>query len=227
LQAWFLAWFLAWFQDQIQRRLLPEIRYSLCDNESSFEAGSRMAATDLTHHFITAMPQLQDSLFTDSVVYLCRHDQEGTLGLIINKPLTMPLFEIFEQMGLEDERPYPATQTVLSGGPVETDKGFVLHDSPDDWKSTLELQDGLKLTTSRDILSDIAANKGPKNYLITLGCAGWGPGQLEQEIIENSWLTCPADKDILFSDDFPNMVNMVTSAMGFDMVQLTPNAGYC
>lgn len=186
-----------------------------------------MTSTNLTHHFITAMPQLQDSLFADSVVYICRYDEEGALGLIINKPQTMPLFEVFEQLGVEDERPYPATQTVLSGGPVETDKGFVLHDSNRDWKSTLPLEDGLKLTTSRDILTDIAANRGPENYLVTLGCSGWSPGQLEQEIIDNRWLVCPADKSILFSDDFPNMVSMVTTTMGFDMVQLTPNAGYC
>lgn len=186
-----------------------------------------MPNTELTHHFIIAMPQLQDSLFGNSVVYICRHDADGALGLIINKPGEMQLFEVFEQLGVEDERPYPASQTVLSGGPVETDKGFVLHDSPLDWKSTLKLADGLKLTTSRDIITDIAAGKGPEHYLLTLGCAGWSAGQLEQEIMGNSWLTCPADRDILFSDDFPNMVHMATALMGFDMVQLTPTASYC
>jgi putative transcriptional regulator len=161
------------------------------------------------------------------VVYICRHDDDGALGLIINKPLEIQLFEVFEQLEVEDERPYPASQTVVAGGPVETDKGFVLHDSPHSWESTLPLDHKLKLTTSRDILHDIASNQGPSNYLVALGCSGWGAGQLEKEIIENSWLVSAADTDILFSDDFPNMVNRVTSALGFDMVQLTPTASYC
>ena len=186
-----------------------------------------MTGTDLSHQFIIAMPQLQDSIFGNSVVYICRHDDEGALGLIINKPTSMQFFEVLEQMELEDERSYPASQTVLTGGPVETDKGFVLHDSAQSWKSSLELKHSLKLTTSRDIIADIAAGKGPGDYLFTLGCAGWGAGQLEEEIISNNWLTCPAEKDILFSDDFPNMVHMATARLGFDMVQLTPTASYC
>ena len=183
-----------------------------------------MTSESLTNKFLIAMPQLQDSCFEGSVIYVCNHNDEGALGLIINKPSELPLFEIFAQLELEDER---ANQTVLSGGPVENDKGFILHRSERSWTSTINLTNDLKLTTSKDILSSIARNDGPEEYLMTLGCSGWNPGQLEQELADNSWLAIPANQDILFSDDFANMADMIASTLGFNMVQLTPEIGYC
>lgn len=185
------------------------------------------ARNNLVDHFLIAMPQLHGSYFARSVIYVWRHAPEGALGLVVNSPLDMPMSEIFEQLEIEDNRPFPASQTVLSGGPVETDKGFILHDAPGVWTSTIEVTDDLRVTTSRDILADIGSGDGPGNYLVALGCAGWGPGQLEQEIVDNVWLVCPANKDIIFSTDYMNKADLAASTMGFNMVQLTPNASYC
>lgn len=186
-----------------------------------------MFQENLTHRFLIAMPQLQDEHFRGSLVYICRHNEEGTLGIVTNLPMDIPLFGVLEQLELEDARPYPAQQTVIAGGPVESNKGFILHDGDQEWESTVALEEGLKLTTSRDIMADIAGNTGPAHYLVALGCAGWGPGQLEQEIMNNAWLVCPAEKDILFAEDPHKMAALATASLGFDMVQLTPTAGYC
>lgn len=182
---------------------------------------------NLTNYFLIAMPQLEDACFANSLVYIWRHNEEGALGLVINNPLDMQLSDVFEQLKLEDMRQDTRQQTVLFGGPVEKDKGFIIHDSPYPWNSTLDVTEEIRITTSRDILADISRNAGPDNYLITLGCAGWGPGQLEQEIVDNSWLACPASKEIIFSGDFANKADLAASSMGFDLVQLSPNASYC
>lgn len=181
---------------------------------------------NLSHNFLIAMPKLQDRYFGGAVVYICRHCDDGTLGIVTNRPMDIAMFEVFEQLELEDGRPYPARQTVVQGGPVEGDKGFIIHDGERMWESTVPLEAGLKLTTSRDILEDIAANYGPDNYLLALGCAGWAPGQLEQEIMDNAWLVCPADHNILFSRDYASMVDLAAAKMGFHMDQLGPTAGY-
>lgn len=180
----------------------------------------------LVDHFLIAMPQLQDSYFANTVIYMWRHSAEGALGLVINLPIKMQLTEIFEQLGMEDLRPDDASQIVLSGGPVETEKGFVLHDGPTRWPSSLAITDELTLTTSRDILSDISRGEGPDNYLVALGCSGWTAGQLEQELKENSWLTCPASKGIIFSQDFAAKPEMAVATLGFSLNQLTPDVGY-
>ncbi|MDT8399920.1 MAG: YqgE/AlgH family protein [Pseudomonadales bacterium] len=181
----------------------------------------------LVNHFLIATPQLQDSYFAHSLVYVWRHTDEGALGIVVNLPLKMQLAEIFSQLDMEDQRPSPAPQTVLSGGPVETDKGFIVHDAPNQWLSTIEVSDDIRITTSRDILSDISQARGPENYLVALGCAGWDSGQLEQEIAANAWLTCPARKDILFSTDFAHKPELAVATLGFDMAQLAPTASSC
>lgn len=185
-----------------------------------------MLHDNLSNHFLIAMAGLEGSYFGGSLLYVCRHGEDGSLGLVINQPMDIPLFEIFEQFELLDERPHPARQTVLSGGPVETDKGFILHSGTQNWESTIPLAEGLKLTTSKDILADIAANQGPQDYQIALGCSGWSPGQLEQEIMNNAWLVCPANKEILFSDEHSEMVGRATATMGFDLNQLSPTTSY-
>ncbi len=182
--------------------------------------------TSLVDHFLIAMPQLQDSYFANTVIYMWRHTDEGALGLVINLPIKLELSEIFDQLSMDDTRGPAASQIVLSGGPVETEKGFVLHDSAPRWPSSMVITDGITITTSRDILADIARGEGPDNYLVALGCSGWSPGQLEQELKENSWLTCPATKDIIFSKDFAQKPNMATSTLGFSFSQLTSEVGY-
>lgn len=187
---------------------------------------SNTTHNSLVDHFLIAMPQLQDSYFANTVIYMWRHTHEGALGLVVNLPIKMQLSEIFEQLSMEDTRGAGANQIVLSGGPVETEKGFVLHDSPPTWPSSLVITDGITITTSRDILADIARGEGPRNYLVALGCSGWSPGQLEKELAENSWLTCPANKEIIFSQDFVRKPGMATASMGFDLAKLTTDVGY-
>jgi len=182
--------------------------------------------TSLVDHFLIAMPQLQDSYFANSVVYLWQHSAEGALGLVVNLPVKIQLCDILDQLGIEDLRSRDANQIVISGGPVETEKGFILHDDELRWPSSLRITDGITLTTSRDILAAIGRNTGPANYLMTLGCAGWSAGQLEKELVQNSWFTCPASKDILFSTDFANKANMAAATLGFSMAQLTTDVGY-
>lgn len=183
-------------------------------------------STSLTDHFLIAMPSLRDPYFANSVVYVMQHNESGAFGLVVNHPIKMAMSEILDQLGLEDLRPASASQIVLSGGPVEREKGFVLHDAAADWPSSLPIRPGLTLTTSRDILGAIGRNEGPSRYLIALGCSGWSPGQLEQEIKDNSWFTCPATEAIIFSTDFSHKPDMAAATLGFTMAQLTSDVGY-
>ncbi len=170
---------------------------------------------DLTNHFLIAMPQLSGSYFGHTVVYMWQHGDDGALGIVVNLPLEIKLGEIFSQLDIEIQRPESGEETVLSGGPVETDKGFILHDADRDWQSTLKVTDDIRITTSRDILDDISRGEGPENYLVALGCAGWSPGQLEEEIADNAWITCPASKEIIFSHDFDRKPDMGRGDTGF------------
>lgn len=189
------------------------------DTDTSFSS--------LVDHFLIAMPQLQHSYFANTVVYIWRHNAEdGALGIVVNLPLRMQLWEILEQLEIEDRRPRSASQIVLSGGPVETEKGFVLHDDKPRWPSSLAITDKLTLTTSREILIDIGQNQGPENFIVALGCAGWYPGQLERELSENAWFTCRANTDIIFSTDFARKPDMAAATLGFSMSQLTTDVGY-
>jgi putative transcriptional regulator len=180
----------------------------------------------LIDHFLVAMPNLRDSFFANSIIYILQHNEAGAFGLVVNHPLKMQLKEIFEQLGFSDSRPASAQQIVLAGGPVEKEKGFVLHDAPADYPSSLAIRPGLTLTTSKDILEAIGSNTGPSRYLIALGCSGWSPGQLEQEMQDNAWFTCRATDDILFSTDFSNKPKMAAATLGFDLSQLTSDVGY-
>lgn len=201
------------------------VDYSDTVNSPPFMADTNMTETEnLINHFLIAMPQLQGSYFANSVIYVWRHSAEGALGIVVNLPLNMQLSEIFEQLEIEIQNPATANKTVLSGGPVETDKGFIIHDAHTQWPSTTTVTDDIRITTSKDILADISRGEGPDNYLIALGCAGWSPGQLEQEIVQNSWLTCPASKEIIFSTDFATKADMAAATLGFNMIQLTPDA---
>lgn len=186
--------------------------------------------SSLNDQFLIAMPQLEDSFFEKSVIYLWQHSDEGALGIAVNLPLPITLTELFEQLGIVDERPSGASQVVLSGGPVEPNRGFILHDGSDDnapWESTLNLENKLYITTSRDILEAIARDKGPQNFLVILGCSGWGPGQLEEEITNNAWFTCPASKELIFSTEFSNKPKLAAASLGFDISQLSADLGSC
>ena len=189
-------------------------------------SNSSETSSGLFDQFLIAMPQLEDSFFENSVIYMWQHSDEGAIGMAVNLPLPIKLTELFEQLGIKDERPADAAQTVLCGGPVEPNKGFILHDSKSkNWESTINLGNNLSITTSRDILEDIAKGKGPQNYFVILGCSGWGPGQIEQEITENAWFSCPANKELIFSTEFNDKPKLAAALLGFELSQLSTDQG--
>ncbi len=188
---------------------------------------SKMSGTQyLTNQFLIAMPGLEDPNFFHSVTYICEHNDEGALGLVVNRPLDMQLGEILQHVQLNQAEPEARQIQVHLGGPVQQDRGFVLHEPLGEWDATLKVTDRIGITSSMDILQAIARNEGPERTLITLGYAGWGAGQLEQEMAENAWLSGPAHPDILF--DTPDEERWKTSAasLGIDLDLLSGEAGH-
>ncbi|MBL4582404.1 MAG: YqgE/AlgH family protein [Gammaproteobacteria bacterium] len=182
----------------------------------------------LENQFLIAMPQMEDSYFANTVTYLWKHNDEGALGIVINKPLEACVADIFDELGIEcniEEGPF-REEAVLAGGPVERDKGFIIHNAEKNWESSVAVTEEISICTSKSILEDIASGNGPENYLIALGCAGWEAGQLEREIIANTWLTVPADPALIFSSDYENKTQRAASILGVNLQQLAPAAGH-
>jgi putative transcriptional regulator len=192
------------------------------------------APTNLTHHFLIAMPNLQDELFGRSVVYLCDHSERGALGLIINKPSDIRLPGLFEKVDLTLGRADLMDEPVFMGGPVQTERGFVLHEpilgegAPDEavYASTMTIPGGLEMTTSRDVLEALSTGVGPRKVFITLGYASWGQGQLESEISENSWLTVAADPALIFDTPVQERYHKAMGLLGLQPWMLSPDAGH-
>lgn len=182
----------------------------------------------LEDQFLIAMPQLVDPYFANTVTYLWKHNEEGALGIVINKPLQASIADIFDELDIDCSVGEGAfrSQHVLAGGPVEQDKGFIVHDSRHSWDSSIAVTDQISVCTSRTILQDIAAGKGPENFLVALGCAGWDAGQLEREITDNAWLTTPANSELLFSTDYGNKATSAAALLGIDLQQISPEAGH-
>lgn len=179
----------------------------------------------LRDHFLIAMPGLNDSSFAHTVTYICEHSDKGAMGVVINTATPMLLKEIFLQMDLDDVSDQ-GDLIVMSGGPVQPERGFVLHSNEAKWQSTLEISPDVSLTASRDIITALAAGRGPKHCLIALGYAGWGEGQLEAEIAANSWLTVPADKDVIFNTPFEERWTTAAQALGIDVNLISGTAGH-
>jgi len=184
------------------------------------------AATPLANQLLIASPALSDPNFARSVALICQHDDDGAMGVVVNRPSEYTLGEVLRQMNLEAQDPRLADQVVLAGGPVHPERGFVLHDGPRAWESTMAVADGLYLTTSRDILEAMAAGDGPAHAIVALGCAGWGAGQLEYELGENSWLTAPADAELLFALPLERRWQAAGQRIGVDMTRLTDYSGH-
>lgn len=184
-------------------------------------------ATYLNNQFLIAMPSLADPGFSHTVTYICQHNEEGALGIVINRPAGLKLGDIFEQMHIETPFEHIRNQPVYAGGPVQQERGFVIH-SPCDkvWDSTIATSNTISLTSSRDILEAIARNEGPQHFLIALGYAGWSSGQLEREIIDNSWLNAPCWENILYDTPISQRWNAAASQMGIDINKLTTPAGH-
>jgi len=187
---------------------------------------SKKSISSLKNHFLLAMPGLNDPNFAQSVVYICEHNADGAMGLIINQQLDIPVKAIFDQLELSylDEC---GSSLIFDGGPVQRDRGFILHPSVEQqWESTVVIGEDISLTASKDILTDIALGKGPENALITLGYSSWEAGQLEQELTQNSWLTIPADSAIIFHTDCANRAGAAASFIGLDLAMLSHDAGH-
>jgi putative transcriptional regulator len=180
----------------------------------------------LSNHFLVAMPGLLDPNFSHAVIYICEHTEEGAMGLVVNNPLDIPLSQVFEQFEI-DYPPAVGEQPLLSGGPVQTGRGFVLHRPTErEWESTLAISNDISLTASKDIIPDIAREQGPNDLIITLGYSGWGSGQLEEELADNAWLTVPGDANIVFNVPFDQRAHAAVAIIGIDLNQLSINAGH-
>ena len=171
------------------------------------------------------MPNQMGSYFGETITYVCEHNEDGAMGLMINRPMELTLRELVAQTGLDGAAELTSV-AVLEGGPVSHEHGFVLHSDDGDFPASLSLGNGLKLTTAREVLEAICDNRGPYSYLIALGYAGWGPQQLEGELAQNAWLTCPGDRDILFNTPFEQRVNKAAAALGIDFRLMSAQAGH-
>ena len=203
----------------------------------------------LQNQFLIAMPSLGDDYFNKTVTYICEHNDEGAMGLIINMPVNITLFDLLKQIEENDkelaneDKSTPEAETtatlkenisldhsleqlVLSGGPISQNRGFVLHRTQPGWNSSLALNDDIMITTSKDILLALGTNKAPEQFMVTLGYAGWGPGQLETELQANSWLTIDADSDILFNTPIEQRWKKATEKLGIDIAHLSSDIGH-
>jgi putative transcriptional regulator len=189
----------------------------------------KLMQMNLVGHFLISMPAMQDPHFAGTVIYLCEHTQKGALGLVINRPTELTVNSLFEKIDLTLEIEYEpiGRAPVYYGGPVQTDRGFVLHTPAqnDTFSSSLKVEDSLALTTSKDVLEAMSRGQGPLQTLITLGYSGWGEGQLEKEIAQNAWLTVKADADIIFNVAAEQRFTRAMKLLGVDPTRIMPGAG--
>jgi putative transcriptional regulator len=181
---------------------------------------------NLTHHFLIAMPAMADPFFSKTLTYICEHNEQGALGLVVNRSIDLTLEDLFNQLDMPLIDDSARTMPVLFGGPVQLDRGFVLHQPADTWQSTIKVNQEIALTTSLDILQAMAKGTGPRQVLVTLGYAGWAPGQIEQELAQNAWLTVPASVGILFDLALEKRLNAAMELLGVDFASLSGTAGH-
>ncbi len=182
-------------------------------------------ADSFKHHFLIAMPALTDSFFYRSVVYLCEHDADGAMGLIINRPTKIMLTELLSHLEVDNDSEAKMNTPVLFGGPVQKEQGMVLHGGPAQWPNTMEIHQGVYLTTSSEILPTLGTDTGPEHFLVTLGYAGWGAGQIEQELADNTWLTVSATTEILFETPADQRWHTAANLLGINIDLISANAG--
>ena len=180
----------------------------------------------LANQLLIAMPGMADPNFNSTVTLICEHNDDGALGIVINRPLTLKLGGLFEQLELEDPDPDAADFPVLMGGPVGPERGFVLHDCAHSYENSLAVSSEICLTLSRDVIDAMANGDGPEKTLVALGYAGWEAGQLENEMLANSWLNVPATTDIVFDMPFTDRWTAAARAIGIDLSRMSPDAGH-
>ena len=185
---------------------------------------------NLTNQFLIAMPGIAGDTFAGTVIYLCEHTDKGALGLVINKPIDIKLKNLFEKIDLSLDRVDLAESPVFYGGPVQTERGFVLHEQLDTeggrFNSSLRIPGGLEMTTSKDVLEALARCAGPSKILVTLGYSGWGAGQLEEEMGRNTWINVDAEPEIIFSTPVDQRYDKALSLLGIDPAMLSADAGH-
>src|SRR6476619_5764325 len=185
-----------------------------------------LAGETLANQLLIALPTLAESPFARSVALICQHDSEGAMGVVVNRASEYTLGEVFQQMGITSDDADLCAQPVLAGGPVHPERGFVLHDGEREWDSSLPIGEQLLVTTSRDILEAVARGDGPRHVTVALGCAGWGAGQLESELVENSWITAPADPRLLFALTLGARWEAAAGSIGVDMSRMADYSGH-
>ncbi|WP_429498714.1 YqgE/AlgH family protein [Robbsia andropogonis] len=181
---------------------------------------------NLTNQFLIAMPGMVDSNFSGTVIYCCEHSEKGALGLVINRPTDIDLKSLFDRIDLKLDSVTLSSLPVYFGGPVQTERGFVLHEPGGEYTSSMSVPGGLEMTTSKDVLEAVASGQGPKKFLLTLGHAGWGAGQLENEIAQNGWLTVAADPSIVFDVPAEQRQEAALGLLGVSLSMLSGEAGH-
>ncbi len=184
------------------------------------------ASTSLRNHFLVAMPGMEDPRFVETVTLICEHDAEGAMGVVINRPTDLILGDVLGELELDPACRDVAARQVVLGGPVATDRGFVVHGLTGEFESTLAISPTLRISFSRDIVESVAALDEPQPLLFGIGYAGWGSGQLEDELLSNAWLTAPANREILFDLPFTERWQAAARLIGVDLARLAPDAGH-
>jgi putative transcriptional regulator len=190
-----------------------------------YNRSETMDTINLTHHFLIAMPNMADPNFNGALTYICDHGEQGAMGVVVNRPIELDLSTLFEQIGLSlPER--LQKQSVYFGGPVQTERGFVLHTPPQIFSSTLTVNEEVSLTTSKDVLEAVSQGAGPNKFMVSLGYAGWAAGQLEEEIKQNAWLSVGADPHVIFDVAPEQRLPAAMRLLGIDFTRLSEEAGH-
>jgi len=192
---------------------------------ADYNCNDIMDTVNLTHHFLIAMPNMVDPNFNGTLTYICDHGKQGALGVVVNRPIDLDLSTLFEQIGLSLPENLQR-QTVYFGGPVQTERGFVLHSPPQVYSSTLAVSDSVNLTTSKDVLEAVSQGSGPEKFMVSLGYAGWSAGQLEDEIKQNAWLSVAADPQVIFDTPPEDRLPAAMRLLGIDFASLSDEAGH-
>lgn len=195
--------------------------------QSNTMTNKHSTMTSLANQILIAMPSLDESYFGRTIIYMCEHDDDGAMGLVINKPTELSISKVLAELNLIDEENERLEEhSVMSGGPVQTDRGFILHNDDKQWSSSLKLNDNITVTTSKDILENLATEQGPNKFIMTLGYAGWSAGQLEQELADNTWLTLDADPELIFNTPVSECWNKALEKLGITVDQLSSMSGH-
>lgn len=185
---------------------------------------------NLSNHFLVAMPGMQDPLFHRSVIYICEHNEDGAMGIVVNSPIDITVGGMLRKVDVDSIHPQIHKESleaaVLNGGPVSEDRGFILHEPKDNYQSSIQMTDHLSVTTSKDILGVLGTEAEPKHYIVALGYSGWTAGQLEHELAENSWLTVEADPIVIFETPVQERWQKAVKMLGVEPAQLSTDAGH-